>query len=82
MRAGVSAGQHRAVNPKLARLLIAFSYPLRLTAHLTGPGAQHGNARVSVISTGYAGAGGEWPAAASASGSGRGGRSSAGGPSA
>ena len=56
MRAGVDAGQHRAVNPTLARMLIALSYPLRLTAHLTGPGAQPGRARVTVLSTGDAGA--------------------------
>jgi hypothetical protein len=59
MRAGVAAGQHRAVNPTIARLLIAFSYPLRLTAHLTGPGAQPSSARMSVISTGDAGAEGD-----------------------
>jgi hypothetical protein len=59
MRAGVDAGEHRAVNPKLARMLIALSYPLRLTAHLTEPGAQRGSARVIVISTGDAGAEGD-----------------------
>ena len=56
MRAGVGAREHRAVNPTLARMVLALSYPLRLTAHLTGPGAQPGRARVVVVSTGDAGA--------------------------
>lgn len=56
MRAGVGAREHRAVNPMLARMVLALSYPLRLTAHLTGPGAQPGRARVVVVSTGDAGA--------------------------
>jgi hypothetical protein len=59
MRAGVDAGQHRAVKPTLARMLIALSYPLRLTAHLTGPGTPRASARMVVVSTGDAGAEGE-----------------------
>jgi hypothetical protein len=59
MRAGVGAGQHRSVNPTLARMLIALSYPLRLTAHLTGPGTPRGSARLVVVSTGDAGAEGD-----------------------
>jgi hypothetical protein len=55
----VDARQHRAVNPTLARMLVALSYPLRLTAHLTGPVAQRGSARLIVISTGDAGAEGD-----------------------
>jgi len=55
MRAGVDAGEHRAVNPTLARMLIALSYPLRLTAHLTGPGTPRSSARMVVLSTGDAG---------------------------
>jgi hypothetical protein len=35
MRAGVGRDEDRAVNPTLARTLLALSYPLRMTAHLT-----------------------------------------------
>jgi hypothetical protein len=37
MRAGAEAGEDRAVNPTLARALLALSYPLRMAAHLTQP---------------------------------------------
>jgi hypothetical protein len=39
MRAGVQRAEDRAVNPTLARTLLALSYPLRLAAYLTQPAA-------------------------------------------
>jgi hypothetical protein len=46
MRAGVMRGEDRAVNPTLARTLLALSYPLRLTAHLTQPPGHHAGTSV------------------------------------
>ena len=46
MRAGVRWGESRAVNPTLARTLLALSYPLRLAAHLTQPPGHHAGTSV------------------------------------